>query len=323
MQTFSKCKRALLVVFAFICVLYRQAASAQNDVQFTGIANVPTVVNPASAGHSGAVRAVCGYKKQWVGISGSPSTTALGIDAEVKFLKNFHGIGAMAFYDVIGPLSTINLHVNYSFHVELDKGLLGIGARIGAQNISYSTSDLSPSVDGYETDYHQSSDPLLDGGDDGGTALDLGIGAFFQSKKSYLSFSVLHINSPTITTKEEVKVHLKPLMTLGAGRIIGKDINLEPRMSLKTDFASWQMELSGLVNIRQKVNFGMGYRVQESLFFLFGLNLENGLQIGYAYDLTVSKLIRYSSGSHEVTLGYTFNIDIERRTKRYKSVRIL
>ena len=54
-----------------------------------------------------------------------------------------------------------------------------------------------------------------------------------------------------------------------------------------------------------------------------GVNLNNGISVGYGYDLGLSKLRTYHSGSHEVVVGYTFNVDIEKRTKSYKSVRIL
>ncbi len=325
-KTFWSVNDVLLVVFILICSSHSRPATAQNEMQFTGIANMPVVVNPASAGRLGAMNAVAAYRKQWVGFDGSPSTTLLGIDAEVKFLRNFHGVGALVFYDKIGPYTSININANYSFHIELDKGQLGVGARVGAQNIAVSPSELSPSVSGYETDYHQDSDPVLEGSDDGGTALDIGLGAFFQSKRSYLSFSVLHINAPTIETKEGAKISLKPTMTLGAGRKtkeIGENITIEPRMSFKTDFSSCQFDMIGLMNIKEKVSWGLGYRWQDALIFQFGLNLSNGINVGYDYDLSLSKVIKYNSGSHEVSISYTFDVDMERRTKRYKSVRIL
>ncbi len=317
-------KRAILIFFVLICNLYQQALFAQNDMQLTGVANLPTSMNPGAAGQSGAIKAVVAYKKQWVGVSGSPSTTLLGIDAEVKFLHNFHGVGVMVFYDQIGPLTNMNINANYSFHVELDKGLLGIGARIGALNISMKTSDLFTSVGGYDNDYHQSSDPLLQSEDQSGTALDIGLGAFYQTRKGYLSLSFLHLTAPTIETKDLVEIKNKPLMTLGGGRMLGSGETLfEPRVFFKTDFASWQLEFSGQLDIRKHVSLGLGYRIQDALFFQLGLSLFNGLFIGYSYDLSLSKVIRYSSGSHEIAVSYTFNVDVEKRNKRYKSVRIL
>ena len=299
--------------------------TAQNEMQFGGYANNPIVVNPGAAGKSGAYEAGAGYRKQWSGFEGSPSTTILSVDGELKFLNNFHGVGAGVFYDKVGPLTTMNIHGDYSFHIELDKGLLGLGVRLGAINVAFKTSDLSPSVSGGENDYHQSSDEALDGNDDSATAFDAGVGAFYQSDRSFLSLSILHLDAPTAELKSGAKVKAKPLLTVGAGRKLGGSgsMNFEPRIFMKSDFSSMQMEFSGVVNIKKMAAVGMGYRIQDAIFFVLGVNLSNGLNVGYTYDLCLSKLSRYTSGSHEVVASYTFNIDVEKRTKRYKSVRIL
>ena len=45
----------------------------------------------------------------------------------------------------------------------------------------------------------------------------------------------------------------------------------------------------------------------ESFIALLGVSLENGLDIGYSYDITISKLgLRNSGGAHEISLTYTF-----------------
>jgi hypothetical protein len=75
--------------------------------------------------------------------------------------------------------------------------------------------------------------------------------------------------------------------------------------------------------IKDKYWGGLSYRHQDAVVILAGIELLNGLKLGYSYDITLSKLIKYSSGSHEVMIGYSFNMNFEKRTKRYKSVRYL
>jgi hypothetical protein len=50
--------------------------------------------------------------------------------------------------------------------------------------------------------------------------------------------------------------------------------------------------------------------------------MSNGLKIGYAYDLTTSALSGYTGGSHEIYLGYSFDLG-KNRIKKYKSIRYL
>ena len=53
------------------------------------------------------------------------------------------------------------------------------------------------------------------------------------------------------------------------------------------------------------------------------MDIINGLQVGYTYELPANGLIRESYGSQELYLAYGFNILKPKRTNRYKSVRYL
>ena len=53
-----------------------------------------------------------------------------------------------------------------------------------------------------------------------------------------------------------------------------------------------------------------------------GIELMNGLKIGYSFDLVTSAIGRYGYGSHEIFLGYSLDLD-RNRNKKYKSVRFL
>jgi len=50
---------------------------------------------------------------------------------------------------------------------------------------------------------------------------------------------------------------------------------------------------------------GGGYHLGSGdIIFMYGAKFK-GIRIGYSYDITTSILRKYSSGSHELTLGYT------------------
>jgi type IX secretion system PorP/SprF family membrane protein len=50
-----------------------------------------------------------------------------------------------------------------------------------------------------------------------------------------------------------------------------------------------------------------GYFTSDAIAIMGGYNHENKFYIGLAYDLTVSDLRKYSSGTIEVMIGYRFN----------------
>jgi hypothetical protein len=68
---------------------------------------------------------------------------------------------------------------------------------------------------------------------------------------------------------------------------------------------------------------GLSYRLQEGFVVLAGINLKNGLNIGYAFDLTTSRMKYGTYGSQEVYVSYKFDIDMNKQRSKHKSVRFL
>jgi hypothetical protein len=48
-----------------------------------------------------------------------------------------------------------------------------------------------------------------------------------------------------------------------------------------------------------------------------------GAKIGYSYDLTTSKIKGYSAGTHEIMLGYCFNVKKPKKVSSYQNARFL
>ena len=51
---------------------------------------------------------------------------------------------------------------------------------------------------------------------------------------------------------------------------------------------------------------GLSYRKLDAIIGIVGINFRNFLQIGYAFDFTMSKIRQYSSNTHEVIISYKF-----------------
>ena len=64
---------------------------------------------------------------------------------------------------------------------------------------------------------------------------------------------------------------------------------------------------------------GAGYRTNDALVGMLEYNITPQLRAGYAYDFTLSDMKNYSSGSHEVMIGFDFgrDIQIKKRSIRY------
>lgn len=323
---FSRAARFLSAFFSLICVLFGGDAKAQGEPQFSGSFALPSVQNPAAAGCSGAAAATAAFRQQWVGFEGAPRQFLLAADLEVALFRNFHGLGVAAVQDKVGALTNLNLTASYSYHIYLDKAVLGLGAKFGVYNVKFEGGGLRTSPTDLPDDYHQETDDALSGADDTHSAFDVGVGGFLQSEVSFLSLSMAHLTAPDIVLGSGARVNIRPVLALAAGRLLGRDVksrSLEPRLTLMTDFASWQVEMMANFNFNRSFWAGMGARLQDAMLFALGVRLRNGLDIAYAYDLSLSGLRRYNSGSHEVAARYSFDFDRQKPDKRYKSVRIL
>ena len=97
---------------------------------------------------------------------------------------------------------------------------------------------------------------------------------------------------------------------------------LRPSFLFKSDLAGWQIDLNTNVVYDERFWGGISYRVNDAIALLMGLEMENGLRIGYSFDLVTSAIGRYGYGSHEIFIGYSLNLE-RSRNQKYKSVRFL
>ena len=57
----------------------------------------------------------------------------------------------------------------------------------------------------------------------------------------------------------------------------------------------------------EMVWLGTGYRFHEAITVMAGYNYDDKFYFGYAYDIGITDLRQYNSGSHEIMIGYRFN----------------
>jgi type IX secretion system PorP/SprF family membrane protein len=77
----------------------------------------------------------------------------------------------------------------------------------------------------------------------------------------------------------------------------------------------WQLDATALVEYQEKLWGGLAYRTtSDALSIMLGYSgfkgAFRGLRIGYSYDLTMSKILSVSSGTHEIQLNYCFEVKI-------------
>ena len=94
-------------------------------------------------------------------------------------------------------------------------------------------------------------------------------------------------------------------------------IRIKPSALLKTaNFSFFQADLTCLVDYRNAFWGGLGYRVQDAIYVLGGVNWKK-LRVGVSYDFTTSRLGAFkpgrSMGSLELYLRFCFKIVVPQK----------
>lgn len=284
---------------------------AQQDAQYTQFFMSKLSYNPGYAGSEDKICATGLYRSQWLGFGNN----TLGI-TPVTFVANIHapigskfGVGLNISSDQQGFEQSLNPMLSLAYRYKFkDDAVLAGGLGIGFMQKTLAGDKLNPIQDG---------DALIPTISVSGNALDVNLGAYYTRPQAWLftdvyaGISATHITGGDVTyswDKYTASNPMKPhayFMT-GGTYSLTPSLDLEPNLLLKTDMAKMAFDLNAMVTYNGKIRGGLTYRATDAVSILLGYKFTPNLQVGYSYDLTTSKIISYSSGSHEVVLKYCF-----------------
>lgn len=308
--------------FLFLYIIANLAAIAQQDPQFTFNKMTQLSVNPGSAGNDGAINGLILNRYQWVGIPGAPKTLLFSVGAATELLGFPSGVGLNIMSDELGFQKNISVSIDYAYRKKTKFGDLGIGASVGFYNMAFNGTWTVPEGDNW---IPAESDQGVVKGNVSQLALDLGLGFFLRSNDYYLGASVTHLNQASIVFADQASTFLARHYYLSAGYNISLSdplFEIQPAVLFKTDMVAYQADITVDLVYKKRYSAGLNYRINDAVGVLLGFEMVNGLRIGYAYDIMTSALSGYGDGSHEIYLGYSFDLG-KNRSKKYKSVRFL
>jgi len=310
-----------IIAFLFLVLLLQQVLSQQDPLSSQYMFNTLTY-NPGVAGISGMICATALNRQQWVGFTGAPATTVFNISAPVSLFGIKSGVGLVVESDKIGFDKNINLSASYSYLMNFGPGKLGIGLNLGMLNTTLTPNWQIPLGDTFTP---ASGDPLIPETKESVVAFDAGLGLYYKTDKYYASLSVTHINQPKIKfTKGTPYISRHYYLTGGYTlQLPNPSLELLPSLFAFSDGKVVQFTLTSLVRYNKKVWGGVSYRAGDALIGIVGLELFNGIRLGYSYDFTISDMGKTSSGTHEFMINYCFDLSLGKSLMKYKSIRFL
>lgn len=265
------------------------------------------------------------HRQQWIGMPGAPVDTYLNLSMPFSWNKKLFGAGIAINNEKLGLFTKQFAVFQGVYKHKLKDGILSVGASLGAISIKFQGDSVHiPTGNDYHTP--AGSDGLIPTSAVTGMSFDLGVGVFYSTPVWYAGLSVLDVNQPTIRWSDTQETYVGSMLYLTGGYnlpLTDSRFTLKPSFLFKTNFVGYQTDIDLLLDSKEKFWGGLGYRFKESLIFLGGIRMTNGLTIGYSFDLPLTKIISTSLGSHELCLTYDFNVLFEKKKNKYKSIRIL
>ncbi|MFA5816170.1 MAG: type IX secretion system membrane protein PorP/SprF [Bacteroidales bacterium] len=282
-----------LIILAIMCSSL--IAQAQQQPQYTlNQFNSNLEINPAYAGANDNASLSLRYREQWVGFDGSPSTASF--NAESKIIQKRLAIGLTIISDRIGITQSTSGDLSLASHVRVsEKVTIAVGFKAGVYSLSSDFSKLS-NVD--------MTDPLYV--TNNRTIPYLGFGALLYTKKMYVGLS-----APRVVSLENISPQTritKPHYYLYGGYrvVLNSDIELRPALLGKyVSAAPFEVDIAMDVWYKNLIGLGVSYRTSDAVNFMIKWQSGN-FYIGYSYDMTVSGMRTFNSGSHEINLGVQF-----------------
>lgn len=313
-------------IFSFLFFIFTAnlATLGQQDPQYTNNMFYRLGVNPGYAGSEEAISGIILNRYQWSGLKGAPKTLVFSADAAVDLFGVPGGLGLNIISDELGFEENVLVNFSYAYKARLSFGVLGVGASAGFFSKSINGDWYIPD-DNLNIYTPPGSDPAIPQGESSQVAFDAGIGLYLKGLNYYLGLSVTHVNEAAIKYADLASVNLKRHYYLSGGyniKLADPLFELRPSVLVKSDLAGWQVDLNTNLVFNDRLWGGVTYRTQDAIALLMGLELLNGLKVGYSFDLTTSAIGRYGYGSHELFIGYSLDLD-RNRNRKYKSVRFL
>lgn len=290
------CILFLAVIFFLVWEGYSQHHPLFSQYMFNGI-----VINPAYSPGKDALNAGVHFRKQWAGFAGAPSTFTGFVNSSFKEEK--FGLGFIASHETFGINRITDLSSTFAYRIKTSKGLLGLGVG-GGLSVAGINRNMIKTVD--DGDFVFTDIPGLQ------AYPKISVGAYFHNEKVFAG-----ISAPQWLIFDQTGSNIPPLLTrtwyLNGGYIIttDEDILITPSILLRYIAGSPIMaDLNATATWKETITFGASFRTSEAFVFLLQWKKDK-FRFGYAYDILLTPINKYSSGSHEIMVRYELDYRVK------------
>lgn len=281
---------------------------AQQEAHYTHFMFNQQLYNPAVVGNSKSGTFTGIHRSQWMGFEGAPSSQLLSFQTPI--LKQRVGLGGTIQRYSIGITNSFFASAAYSYNVKLTSYWslrLGLQATLTYVGIDFSdekvvtVSQNDPSLGNFDmTDIYRAN---------------IGVGMYLTYKNLFYFGAAspkIYPNEIGLNDLVFVSARVAPhrYFTMGAALPLSEKIDFMPNALVKwVDNAPISADLNLSLRYDRKVTAGLTFRTSgngkgESLDALLIFQFSPKIEAGLAYDMTLSDIKDYQSGTFELLLKY-------------------
>jgi len=298
-----------VLLFAF------QKSIAQTEPMYSQYMFNMLGLNPAYAGSREATSFNLFQRRQWIGLQGAPQTTSFSLDQSM--LNKRAGWGIQFYDDKIGVEKADGINIMGSTRVQVsENGILSGGLSLGLMNYRIDLMNV--------TGRYTPNDPAFYSNLNKWTP-SLGLGIYYNTDNFYAGVSIPNLLKSRLTAFDLIKSGLQKVnqkhifLTSGIVLPINEDLKLKPSTMIKiVEGAPIEADLNTNIWLRDIIGLGVSYRTGDAIIGMAEIQATENLRFGYAYDITISPLKYYNTGTHEIMIRYELgNFKTKIKSTRY------
>jgi type IX secretion system PorP/SprF family membrane protein len=206
--------------------------------------------------------------------------------------------------DSYGPFKDLSAFLTYSLMIQINQQYalsFGISAEYANQRfIADKISLYNPDLDQVYQHYAGSPANI--------SRLNLNAGVLIYGPNLYFGYSIHQLASARLSQEnftESGDPGFFHFLTAGYNIFMGRQFTLQPSTLVKyNESYKWQADVVTKLKYRELLWTGVSWSYDNSVGFLFGLQLGGSLYLGYSYEFHTGDIGHYSQGTHELVLGY-------------------
>ena len=292
-----------------------QVVRSQDYYNFAQFYVNPSLINPSFTGIDGQPAAFLSYKKQWVGMAGTPSVGNFSVQAP---LPTRLSVGLNLANDIRGLVNTSSILFSSSYYIPVSTDMFfRFGFSLGGawNKVDINSLNFGSTGDDVLTSLLSNNFTPL-----GNTGISL------HSKTFHAGVSVPNIFQPAFLSKDAFTItKVKPFESIifqtSYRLYFNQGLHIfEPHLlyRLNSSLPS-QLEAAGVLHLSNVVWLGGSYKQNYGISALAGFKFNKLTGVGYSYTMKNVGINELNRPSHEIQLAMLFGVH-KKKTPMYSFV---